>query len=90
MCSSPKEAIACDKDSWVFEFAGTPAEFVDAFRLYYGPTMNAFAAAQKQGGDAQLREELVALFERENRSQSPGTTVIAANYLRVTVTKPGG
>lgn len=86
----PKEAIACDKDSWVFEFAGTPAEFVDAFRLYYGPTMNAFAAAQKQGGDAQLREELVALFERENRSQSPGTTVIAANYLRVTVTKPGG
>jgi SAM-dependent methyltransferase len=86
----PKEAIACEKDSFVFDFAGSPAEFVDAFRLYYGPTMNAFEAAQKQGKDGRLRDELVALFERENQSQYPNTTVIAANYLRVTVVKPGG
>jgi hypothetical protein len=35
---------------------------------YYGPTMNAFAAAGQGGKSADLQQELEALFERENRS----------------------
>src|SRR5260370_790492 len=41
----PKDKISCAKDTYVFNFVGTPAEFVDAFRKFYGPTMNAFDAA---------------------------------------------
>jgi SAM-dependent methyltransferase len=39
------EKISCTKDTFVFNFPGSPAEYVDAFRRYYGPTMNAFDAA---------------------------------------------
>lgn len=81
----PKDAIACARDTWIFEFMGSPAEFVDTFRQYYGPTMNAFEAAQAQGRAEALRQELVTLFERYNHSQYPNTAVIAASYLRVTV-----
>src|SRR6059058_5072160 len=45
----PKERIACEKDTYTSQFAGSTAEFVDTFRRYYGPTMNAFAAAEKDG-----------------------------------------
>ena len=81
----PKEAIACEPDSYVFEFDGSPAQFVDTFSRYYGPTMNAFEAAQRQGGADALRAQLVELFEGQNQSQYPNTTVIAATFLRVTV-----
>lgn len=64
---------------------GAPAEFVDTFRQYYGPTMNAFEAAGKQGKAEALRDELVQLFEAQNQSQYPNTAVIAATFLRVTV-----
>ena len=33
---------------YTFNFPGSPAEFVDAFRTYYGPTMNAFEAAAEE------------------------------------------
>lgn len=79
------EGIACERDSFVFNFDGSPSEFVDTFRQYYGPTMNAFEAAEKEGRADALRAELVALFESQNRCQYPGTTLIAATYLRVTV-----
>lgn len=56
--------------------------------MEYGPTMNAFAAAEqsRRGGD--LQSELEALFERENQSGTEGATVIPATFLRVTVTIP--
>ena len=38
----PAENISFKRDTWVFNFTGTPAEFVESFKLYYGPTMNAF------------------------------------------------
>ena len=81
----PKEAIACERDSYVFEFSGSPAEFVDTFSQYYGPTMNAFEAAGKQGKTQALRDELVTLFQSQNQSQYPNTALIAATFLRVTV-----
>ena len=81
----PKEAISCQRDTYVFEFPGTPAEFVDVFRQYYGPTMNAFDAAQRNGKADALHEELVALFQSQNQSRDPGRTVIPATFLKVTV-----
>lgn len=77
--------VACERDSFTFEYAGAPAAFVDEFRQFYGPTMNAFAAAEKNGKAADLQRELEALFTRENRSGRPDETVITATFLRVTV-----
>jgi uncharacterized protein HemY len=57
------------------------------FRDFYGPTMNAFEAAAKQGKEEQLYAELAALFERQNQSGSSGTE-IPATFLKVTVNKP--
>jgi hypothetical protein len=58
---------------------------VDEFRLYYGPTMTAFEAAEKNGRADDLKEQLVALFESQNRSPDKGKTSIPATFLRVTV-----
>lgn len=82
-----KEDIAFEKDTFNFEIDCTPAEFVDRFRQYYGPTMNAFDAAEKNGKAAELQHELEGLFTKENRSGSNDTTFIPANFLRVTVTR---
>jgi ubiquinone/menaquinone biosynthesis C-methylase UbiE len=80
------EQVTCMRDTYTFHFQGSPAEFVNNFRHYYGPTMNAFEAAEKNGKDAALQQELVTLFEKENRSRSTNTTTIPAIFLRVTVT----
>jgi SAM-dependent methyltransferase len=77
------EKITFDRDTYVFEFDGSPAEFVKVFRDYYGPTMNAFEAAEKNGRADDLLQELTALFEEKN-TVSKGT-VIPATFLRVTV-----
>ncbi len=55
------------------------------FRKYYGPTMNAFEAAESNGRAGDLQKELQALFSRENRSSSKNVTSIPATFLRVTV-----
>jgi SAM-dependent methyltransferase len=84
----PADAVSCVKDDFVFDFEGTPAAFVDEFRHYYGPTMNAFEAAAKAGRADALHAELVALFTSHNRSGSDQRTTIHATFLRVTVSVP--
>lgn len=79
------EAIRCEKDTFTFRFPGSPAAFVAEFRDYYGPTMNAFAAAEKNGKAADLQRELEALFASQNQSKDPALTTIPATFLRVTV-----
>lgn len=74
------------RDTFTFVSPRPPVQIVDDFRLYYGPTMNAFDAAAKNGKAEQLKRELDELFTRENRSPVPGTTSIPATFLRVTVT----
>ena len=81
----PKENISFERDTFTFNFPGTPSQLVDVFRKYYGPTMNAFEAAEKQGRAAELQKELEDLFNSQNKSQD-GTS-IPAIFLRVTVTK---
>jgi SAM-dependent methyltransferase len=80
------ENLSCERASYVFRHPGPPAEFLDAFRLFYGPTMNAFEAAAKDGRAEQLREELVKQFEAQNGAGADRTE-IAATYLKVTVRK---
>jgi SAM-dependent methyltransferase len=77
--------IAFARDTFVFDFAGPPTQFVDTFRRYYGPTMNAFEAAEKNGRASELQAELEALFTSQNRSDKDERTTIDATFLRVTV-----
>ena len=84
----PASAVACTRETFTFEFDGPPAGFLDLFRLWYGPTMNAFEAAEKAGRATQLQGELLALFEAQNTSGSASRTVISPNFMRVTVTLP--
>jgi ubiquinone/menaquinone biosynthesis C-methylase UbiE len=81
----PSENISFVKDTYVFNAAETPAAYVADFRTFYGPTMNAFAAAEQSGKSAELQQELEALFERQNSSAIKGTTSIPATFLRVTI-----
>ena len=81
----PQEKISCVRDTYTFNYPSSPSDFVAAFRTYYGPTMNAFEAAEKNGRAAELQKELEALFQEQNKSLSPDTTSIPATFLRVTV-----
>jgi SAM-dependent methyltransferase len=81
----PAGHISCVRDTYIFDFDGSPAGFVDEFRNYYGPTMNAFAAAEQTGRADELAKELVALFTAQNTSGN-GTCSIPATFMRVTVT----
>jgi SAM-dependent methyltransferase len=81
----PAESISFLRDTYRFNFPCTPAEVVSEFRSYYGPTMNAFAAAHENGRTAELERALVALFTARNDSRSPDTISIPATFLRVTV-----
>jgi SAM-dependent methyltransferase len=82
---APGHAISFVKDTYSFNFSGTPSEFVAAFRKYYGPTMNAFEAAEKNGRAADLQRELEALFNSQNKNANDSATSIPASFLRVTV-----
>jgi len=81
----PPENISFDRDTFTFNAPYSPTEFVAAFKNYYGPTMNAFEAAEKDGKAAELQAELEALFNKENKSGNPNLTSIPATFLRVTV-----
>jgi hypothetical protein len=80
-----KEDISFVKDSFTFSAPFTPSTFVGLFRNYYGPTMNAFEAAEKNGKAEDLRHELEALFTAQNQSADEDSTLIPANFLKVTV-----
>ena len=78
-----KEQISFERDTYTFNYPGTPEELVAVFRDYYGPTMNAFDAAKADGKEADLQAELEALFKEQNTTDD-GTS-IPATFLRVTV-----
>jgi SAM-dependent methyltransferase len=79
------ESVSCERDTYTFDFPAGPSELVGEFRMYYGPTINAFEAAAGNGREAELEAELEALFETQNASGSEDVTSIPATYLRVTV-----
>jgi ubiquinone/menaquinone biosynthesis C-methylase UbiE len=82
----PEEQITFERDTFRFDASKSPAEYVADFKNFYGPTMNAFDAAEANGKAAELQNELEQLFESKNEARD-GSTSIPATYLRVTVTK---
>ena len=80
----PAENLSFQRDTYTFNFPGTPAELLDVFRTYYGPTMNAFEAAAGDGREDELQAELETLFNSQDTSSSEDATTIPATFLRVT------
>lgn len=81
----PKERVTTSKEKfWFLAKKTKPAELIDTFRQYYGPTMNAYAAAEKNGKADELHQQLVELAMSHNTSSNGGTS-IAATYMQVTV-----
>ena len=65
-----------------FDYPFGPADVVEFFRQYYGPTTRAFATL----GDADraaLGGELVELWASNNQAKEQGRTVVDAEYLEV-------
>ena len=83
----PPDRITFDKATCVFRHSGPPAEMLEKFRLYYGPTMNAFAAAEANGKADKLRRDLATLFAAQNQG-GEGHTIVPATFLRVSISKP--
>ncbi|MGZ7013585.1 MAG: class I SAM-dependent methyltransferase, partial [Acidimicrobiales bacterium] len=81
----PEAKISVDRDTFVFEQPTPPSEFLSSFRNYYGPTMNAFEAAEAAGRAADLQSELEILFKEQNQAPDDESTSIPATFLRVTV-----
>jgi ubiquinone/menaquinone biosynthesis C-methylase UbiE len=81
----PRENISTVKETYHFISADkTPSQVIDTFRRYYGPTMNAFESAAKNGKGEELHNQLLELAKAQNKNTNGGTS-IPATYLRVTV-----
>ncbi|MBI3878400.1 MAG: class I SAM-dependent methyltransferase [Verrucomicrobia bacterium] len=78
------ERIFLVKDVYTFISPDSPAALITTFRQFYGPTMNAFEAAQKNGKAEELQRQLVDLANSQNQA-TDGTTKISATFMRVTV-----
>ena len=85
----PDENLTCERDIFTFRRDCPPTDFLDLFLNFYGPTMNAVEAADRDGKGDALRQELGQLFDSQNVSGDPGKTEMPAAFLRVTVKKPG-
>ncbi len=80
----PKENVTFVKDTFTFKAPYSPSDFVAIFKNYYGPTMNAFEAAEKNGKAQDLQNELEDLFNSQNKGGADNT-LIDATFLRVMV-----
>ena len=81
----PKENVSMVKDTFQFKSPDkSPEHFIELFRRFYGPTMNAFEAAEKNGKVDDLHTQLVELANAQNLGKNGGTS-IPATFLRVTV-----
>jgi len=79
------ERITFVRDTFSFAHPGPPTALVDVFKRFYGPTMNAFEAAETNGRAAELQTQLEDLFTSQNTSPRKDATSIPATFLRVTV-----
>ena len=80
-----REKISMAKDTYSFVSPDRgPAQVIDIFRQFYGPTMNAFEAAHKNGKVEELHSQLLELAKAQNKSADGGTS-IPATFLKVTV-----
>lgn len=68
-----------------FAFPFSPAEVVELFRVYYGPTFKAFGSLDEDR-QAALRKDLEELWTKHNTA-TDGTTSVDAEYLEVVATR---
>jgi ubiquinone/menaquinone biosynthesis C-methylase UbiE len=81
----PRERISLARDTYYFASPDkSPEQFIELFEAFYGPTMNAVEAAQKNGKAGDLHSQLVELANVQNKSKDAGT-FIPATFMRVTV-----
>jgi ubiquinone/menaquinone biosynthesis C-methylase UbiE len=81
----PKENISMVKDTYYFASPDkSPAQFIELFEKFYGPTMNAVEAARNNGKSEELHAQLVELANSQNKTKDAGTS-IPATFMRVTV-----
>ncbi|MRX70433.1 Methyltransferase domain-containing protein [Flavobacterium resistens] len=81
----PKENISFERETFTFKAAFPPSEWLDRLKNYYGPTMNAFEAAEQNGKTSDLYAKLEGLVNSQNQSNDENSTLIPATYLHVTV-----
>ena len=81
----PADRISFARETYTFEYPAAPTELLEVFREYYGPTMNAYAAAEANGRTEGLHKELAELFTTQNTSADPDATSIPATFLQVNV-----
>jgi ubiquinone/menaquinone biosynthesis C-methylase UbiE len=82
---APREKISMAKDTFYFTSPDKgPADVIESFRRFYGPTMNAYEAAEKSGKVEELHHQLLELANEHNSRTGSGTH-IPATFLRVTV-----
>src|SRR5213596_770810 len=74
----PKENISMVRDTYYFAHPDkTPLQFIDLFEKFYGPTMNAVEAAEKNGKSQEFHQQLVELANSHNKSKDAGTFIPA-------------
>ena len=69
----------------MFHYEFSPADVVEYFRQYFGPTQKAFDSLD-ENGQAALRADLEELWKSKNEA-SDGTTKVESEYLEVIATK---
>jgi ubiquinone/menaquinone biosynthesis C-methylase UbiE len=74
-------SLETTKRLYPIRYPFAPAEVVDLFRVYYGPTNRAFAALDASAQQA-LKQDLEALWTANNQAKD-GTTHVEAEYLEV-------
>ena len=75
------ESLILSRRTIAFEYPVSPEQVVTEFRLWYGPTLRAFASLDDQGR-ASLRRDLERLWTEHNRADD-GTTRVESEYLEV-------
>ena len=85
----PADRVSMTRDTFVFTSTSemprrSPADFIESFRTFYGPTMNAYEAAEKAGRVDELHAQLVDLAHAQNKA-ADGSTHIPATFMRITI-----
>lgn len=85
----PAEKISMTRDTFIFtspkdRASATPTDFIESFRTFYGPTMNAYEAAEKAGKVDDLHAQLIDLAHAQNKAPD-GSTHVPATFMRITV-----
>jgi SAM-dependent methyltransferase len=77
--------LRTERRDFLFVFPFGPADVVEHFRRFYGPTQKAFAALD-EGGQAELRGDLEELWAVNNLATND-TTAVNAEYLEIKAIK---